>query len=80
MYDLVRKTNPPNFEPIFDEELLTIVDYLSKDPNLIKPFQSRLKDAQNEDLMNRLGIIFDSQFSPPSNTNRPPKGRGYRYI
>jgi hypothetical protein len=51
--------NPPIFKLITNNDLLTIVNYLVEDPNFLKPFQSRLKEAQYQDLMNKFDIPFE---------------------
>jgi hypothetical protein len=90
MYDLAyNKDKIPIFEPITNHRALIIIDYLAQNSKIFDPFSSRIKEAQYEEILNTINSLFLRRGppAPPSNTNRPPRGRGrirgsrrYRYI
>jgi hypothetical protein len=73
MTDLAFNANPPNFKPLEKDDLV-IVDLLINDPDAFNPFKSsRLRKAQYAEILKQLS---KPEEPPPSNTNRPPRGRG----
>jgi hypothetical protein len=89
MHDIAYNiVNIPMFKPITDPGDLEIVNLLAQNPDIFNPGRSRLKEAQYAEIFER-----DQRppgppgpTAPPSNTNRPPRGRGrvrgtgrYRY-
>jgi hypothetical protein len=79
MHDLAYNINPPIFKLLTDPDDLYIVDLLAQGQYyLFNRGRSRLSQAKLDKIFEHAQRPRGPPPAPPSNTNRPPRGRGIR--